>query len=80
MGSFKSYPFSVLRTSLFFCPIILYLTIQGITAVKKINVYLYRFVFVSFFVFLSFIAVQLSYSFLSGKIELTPLLWWFGTQ
>ena len=80
MGSFKSYPFSVLRTSLFFCPILLYLTIQGITAVKKINVYLYRFVFVSFFVFLSFIAVQLSYSFLSGKIELTPLLWWFGTQ
>jgi len=45
LGALKKYPFIVPRTVLFFCPFVLLLTIKGLTALKNINKYVYRFVY-----------------------------------
>jgi len=37
LGALKKYPFTVPRLSLFFCPLVLLMTIRGITAVKHWN-------------------------------------------
>ena len=79
MGCIQRYPFSVPRTSLFFCPVVLFLTLSGIMGLKKIHRYLYRIVFYSFFILLIFIFLQLSYLTLHGRIGFAPLLWWFGS-
>jgi len=78
MGSLKKYPFSVPRTSLFFCPIVLYLTVQGIVSTKRIHPLVYRILLAAFILLLLFIAYQISYLFLQGQIWSIPKIWWFG--
>lgn len=75
MGIFKKYPFTVPRTSLFFCPIILYLTINAIVSLKNINVYLYRTVHSLYFIYLLYLMTALSGIALTGKLISQPVLW-----
>ena len=75
LGALKKYPFSVPRTSLFFAPIILYMTVKGIVSVAKINVYLSRAIYALYVVFLAFIAVSLTRITYAGPITFQPYLW-----
>ena len=60
LGAIKKYPFVVPRTVLFFCPFVLYLTIQGITWVRHLNKTVSRVVHVLYFIFLLFLTVCLT--------------------
>jgi hypothetical protein len=80
MGCLKKYPFSVPRTSLFFSPMVLFLTIDGIALTKKIHPLLYKVVFTAFFLLLLFIAVQVGWLFAHGEIWSMPKIWWFGVE
>jgi len=74
-GVLKKYPFTVPRTSLFFCPIVFFLTIQGIVFVKNLNIYFYRFIHGLYFVYLFFLIIALSGIALSGELSFRPVLW-----
>ncbi|MBF0384990.1 MAG: hypothetical protein HQL27_03875 [Candidatus Omnitrophica bacterium] len=80
MGALKKYPFTVPRTSLFFSPIILFLTLNGIIALKRFNVYLYRAVYYPYLVLLLFIFIQLSVLCATGRGQFAPQLWFFGIK
>ena len=60
LGAFKKYPFVVPRTALFYCPIVLFLTIKGIDALKGIHKYVYGIVHALYLIFLVFLTVGLS--------------------
>ena len=75
LGALQRYPFTVPRTSLFFCPVILYLTVKGITSLKRFNIYLYRIVHICYVIFLIFLAVALSHITFLGKLTFRPVLW-----
>ena len=75
LGTLKLYPFTVPRTSLFFCPIVLFLTIKGIAAVKNINGWIYRIIHAAYFVFLIFLMIALSRVTFAGQLTFRPVLW-----
>jgi len=61
-GALKKYPFTVPRTSLFFCPIMFYMTIEGFKMLININKYLYylwRNAYIVFLLVLTFAISQL---------------------
>jgi len=78
LGALKKYPFTVPRTSLYFAPIVLFLTLDGILSLKKVNLYLYKAVFSLYCILLTFLFLQLSFLFLTGKGAFAPLLWFWG--
>lgn len=73
-GVFQKYPFTVPRTSLFYCPIVLYLTIKGIGALKEVNKYAYAAVQGLFLVFLVFLTIALSRLIFTGQGVFAPIL------
>lgn len=76
LGALKKYPFTVPRTSLFFCPIVLYMTVQGIVNIKFINKYLYRIVHGLYVAFLSLMTIGLSHLvIIKGDLGAMPKLW-----
>ena len=75
LGALKKYPFTVPRTSLFFCPVVLYATIKGIVSLKDWNVYLYRMIHALYFLFLFFLTIALSRITLAGNLTFRPVLW-----
>jgi hypothetical protein len=75
LGVLKLYPFVVVRTALFFCPLVLYLTVKGIVAIEKINKDVYRVVHASYLAFLFFVAVALFLTTLSGNLTARRFLW-----
>ena len=60
LGALKKYPFTVPRTSLFFCPIVFYMVVKGIAGLKSINKFAYAIVHGLYILFLLFLTVQLS--------------------
>ena len=74
LGAFRKYPYTVPRTSLFFCPIILCLTIQGIAALKNVNRHMYRIVHGLYFIFLVFLTICLSRLVFTGRSVFNPIL------
>ncbi len=75
MGVLHKYPFTVPRTSLFFCPVVLYLTIKGIWFLKEINRPLFFIIHSVYLVFLVFLISHLSGITLSGQLTFRPILW-----
>jgi len=73
LGALKKYPFTIPRTSLFFCPIVLFLTAQALGAFKKYR-YAYIFLQTSYVVFLLYIAISLSGITLAGLLSFRPVL------
>ena len=73
-GMFKKYPFTVPRTSLFYCPIVFYLTVKGIGVLKGINKYAYITVQGLFFIFLLFLTLALSGLIFTGQTVFAPVL------
>jgi len=74
MGALKKYPFTVPRTSLFFCPIVLLLTVKGIEQIKRMNKYLYWVMEGSYVIFLMVLMVALSRIVLIGKLDFQPVI------
>ena len=60
LGALQKYPFTVPRTSLFFAPIVLVMTIKGIAELKRLNFYLYCLIYVLYVIFLAVVSVGIS--------------------
>ncbi len=73
-GVLQKYPFTVPRTSLFYCPIVLYLTIKGIGALKEFNKYAYVVVQGLFLMFLVFLTIALSRLIFTGQSVFASVL------
>jgi len=74
LGVFKKYPFTVPRTSLFFCPIVLLMTIKGLRAIKKIHIGAYILVFGLYIIYLLFLSGRLSYFAYIGQSIFHPII------
>jgi hypothetical protein len=75
LGALKKYPFSVPRTSLFFAPVVLFLTVKGITATERIHILFSRVLHAAYVLFLLVVAVALSRVFCCGNPSFAPVLW-----
>lgn len=75
LGILKKYPFTVPRTSLFFCPIALYLTVKGIAYLKGKNKYVYGLVHLAYVCYLVFLSVALGFLAFEGQMTFRPVLW-----
>ena len=75
VGCLRKYPFTVPRTSLFYAPIVLYMTVRGIELASWIHPYLYRFILGLYFVFLGFLIVMQSHLAFFMKLTFYPTLW-----
>jgi len=74
-GCFHKYPFSVPRTSLFYAPVVLYLTARGIGLAGVVHHLFYRFILGLYFVFLGFLIVMQSHLAFLGRLSFFPTLW-----
>ncbi len=74
LGVFQKYPFTVPRTSLFYCPVVLFLTVQGIADLKLLNIYFYRIVHTSFLCFLIFLIISFSFFVFARSLTFSPAL------
>lgn len=75
LGCLKKYMFTVPRTSLFYAPIVLYLTVKGIGLAGGVHPVLYRLIMSLYFVFLGFLIVMQSIVAFQGRLGFYPLLW-----
>jgi len=75
IGCFKKYPFTVPRTSLFYAPVVLYMTAKGIGLAGVVHHYFYRFIMALYFVFLGFLIVMQSFLAINGQLGFYPSLW-----
>lgn len=75
LGVFKKYPFSIPRTSLFFCPIVLFLTLKGLVGISRWNRFVGRVLQGAYIFFLLIIFTLLSRVVLIGNLTPIPLLW-----
>lgn len=74
-AAFKKYPLGVPRTALFLCPMLLILTIQGISAVKHFNRYVYFAVHGAFVVYLLVTAAGIAQIVFNQPLTSIPTLW-----
>lgn len=75
VGMLRKYPVGVPRTVLFFCPMLLILTLQGISSLKTLNRYVYFLILGAFLIYLSVVAVGLFGAILAGPIDAIPTIW-----
>lgn len=75
LGMLKKYMFTVPRTSLFFCPFVLLLTIDAITGLKKINKYIFSVVHGLYVVFLAAVTFGIASNIFSGDLGAVPVIW-----
>lgn len=75
VGCLQKYPFSVPRTSLFFAPVVLYLTARGIGLASVVHHFFYRFILGLYFIFLGFLIVMQSILAFWGRLSFFPTLW-----
>src|SRR4051794_31437054 len=75
-GAIHKYPFGEPRTSLFFAPIVFYLTIQGILALSSFHKYLSRAVLCGFVIFLVIVSLGLARNIFSlGDLGAQSPIW-----
>lgn len=75
LGMFKKYPFTVPRTSLFFCPFVLFLTVEAITGLKKFNKYIFTLLHGAYVVFLAAVTFGIAGNVFSGDLGTLATLW-----
>ena len=74
-GALKKYPFTVPRTSLFFCPIVLFLTIEGFRVLKRFNEKIYKVVTSLYFLFLLVVSLGLAREIFLGDLGAQSVIW-----
>ena len=75
LGLLGKYPFTVPRTSLFFCPLVLVMIIKGIAQLAHLNSYLYRTVQALYIVFLLYVAVGITRVIFTQDFAAIPQIW-----
>ena len=75
LGMLKKYPFTVPRTSLFFCPFVFFLTVDAITGLKKFNKYIFTLVHGAYVVFLAAVTFGIAGNVFSGDLGTLATLW-----
>ena len=75
LGMLKKYPFTVPRTSLFFCPFVFFLTVDAITRLKKFNKYIFPLVHGAYVVFLAAVTFGIAGNVFSGDLGTLATLW-----
>ena len=75
LGALKKYPFTVPRTSLFFCPIVLFLTVKGIDGTKNLNAFFHRLLNGAFLFYLFLVSIGISVFVFRGELTFRPVLW-----
>lgn len=75
LGMFKKYPFTVPRTSLFFCPFVLFLTVDAIANLKKFNRYIFTLLHGLYVVFLAAVTFGIAGNVFSGDLGTLAVLW-----
>jgi hypothetical protein len=75
LGMLSQYPFTVPRTSLFYCPIAFFLSIKGIGLLKNLNKYLFLVVQWAYIYFLIFVSAALSFSVFAKNFSFATALW-----
>jgi len=75
LGCLQVYPFTVPRTSLFYAPIVLYMTAKGIGLAAVVHPYFYRLILGLYFIFLGFLIVMQSFNAFCGRLSFVPSLW-----
>ena len=75
VGCFKKYPFTIPRTSLFYAPVVFYMTTRGIELAGRVHPYFYRFVLGLYFVFLGFCIIMQSLVVFQGDLSFYPKFW-----
>jgi len=73
LGVLKKYPFTIPRTSLFFCPVVLFLTVQAIFGLRRYN-FIYLPLRAAYVIFLLYVAISLSGITLAGALSFRPVL------
>lgn len=75
LGALKKYPFSVPRTSLFYCPVVLLMTIKGIDALRVVHPWISRVILAVYGAFLVFVMVGISRTVFSWNLSAIPKIW-----
>lgn len=75
LGSLGKYPFTVPRTSLFFCPIVLVMTIRGIRAVGQWHAGVGRVIYGAYILFLLAVAFGVVRYVLTQELGIAPKVW-----
>jgi len=75
MGALKKYPFVVPRTSLFFAPMLLFLTVDAIQWIKQRNDVVYALVQYSFIAYLLYISLGIAGVIFAGDMGALPAIW-----
>ena len=75
LGILKKYPFTVPRTSLFYSPIVLTMTIMGIKEIRTLNKYLYYLLNGVFIIFLFVLSWGISRVVINGYLGAQSALW-----
>lgn len=75
LSALGKYPFSVPRTALFFCPVILVMMIKGMTDLEYVNKYFYRVVHALYLLFLTVVSVGIASVVLTRDFSFSPLIW-----
>lgn len=75
LGALQKYPFSVPRTSLFFCPIVLFLIVDAIQSLRAVNRPVYLVVQGAYLVFLIVVSFGLGQVVMSGNMGIMPRIY-----
>ncbi len=75
LGALKVYAFSVPRTSLFFCPMLLLLTVQALGIVRERWKYVYWPVQIGFWAYLLFVCAGISLELFKGDLGAQTIIW-----
>ena len=75
LGMLKKYPFTVPRTSLFFCPFVFFLTVDAIASLKRSNEYIFTLVHGLYVVFLAAVTFGIAGNVFSGDLGTLAVIW-----
>ncbi len=75
LGALKKYPFTVPRTSLFFCPVVLFLTVKAIADLKGLKPLWGRILQGAFLYYLIFVSLGISFFVFNKALTYRPELW-----
>lgn len=76
MGVLEMYPFVIVRTVLFFCPIVLLLVCKSMEWMKSGNQLVYNVFVSSYFIFIVSLALGVTHTVVTGSLIHMPRIWW----
>jgi hypothetical protein len=75
LGALQKYPFTVPRTSLFYCPIVFLMTIKAMDVIQTYNTHVYRVVMGAFIVFLTVVTAGIIHIVMTQNLGSICSIW-----